>query len=368
MAKITRHDIDQHPELADFVDRRMDDCPFVGYPTGWFMAAWSEEVEPGEVKPYHYFGQDLVIWRSEAGKICVMDAYCLHMGGHLAVGPPGLEHQDGKVMGDTVMCPWHGWQWDAEGKNTHIPNSSTCNKYARLKVWHSQEIYGRFIMIWHDSLGREPFWDLPEIPELDKPDEYYLEPHQVATQVNKDVHYPLPMFVENFADGAHVKFVHGSEIATMEFYETDGPIWKSGVIVEYLSRKSRYANVGKIMAEGWGLGATINRLYGLHENVMIIGQIPTHGWNCDVRVVNFAKRAEGEPDPVGMAKRTIEKQLGAVDEDARVVAAARYNKQPAWVPEEVAGFRLVRKWTRQFYPYFKKRASTEPLAEAIAAE
>lgn len=368
MAKITREDIDQHPELADFLDRRMEDCPFIGYPTGWFMAAWSEEVKAGEVKPFHYFGQDLVIWRSESGEVRVMDAYCPHMGAHLAYGAPGLDHQDGKVIGDTIMCPWHGWQWDSEGKNTHIPNSATCNKYARLKVWHSKEILGRFIMVWHDSAGREPFWSMPDIPELNKPDEYYLEPGQMATQISKDFHYPLAMFVENFVDGAHVKYVHGSEIGTPELLETEGPIWKSAFHVEYISRKSRYSNVGTIKAEAWGLGVTINRLYGLHENLMVLGQIPTQGWNCDVRVINFAKRVEGEPEPTGIAKLTIEKQLGAVDEDARVVSAARYNNRPAWTPEEAVDFRVVRKWTRQFYPLFKRRNSTKLQSEAIAAE
>ena len=68
-------------------------------PRGWFAVAHSDEIAKGEVQKAHYFGQDLVVFRTESGKAGVFDAYCPHLGAHLGVG--------GKVEGETQIsvCP-----------------------------------------------------------------------------------------------------------------------------------------------------------------------------------------------------------------------------------------------------------------------
>jgi phenylpropionate dioxygenase-like ring-hydroxylating dioxygenase large terminal subunit len=58
--------------------------PYANFPTGWFAVAASQELAPGEVKPIHYFGTDLVLFRTEAGQAVVTDPYCPHL------GPSGL--------------------------------------------------------------------------------------------------------------------------------------------------------------------------------------------------------------------------------------------------------------------------------------
>ena len=41
---------------------------FPPYPVGWFCIGYSHELAPGDVKPLHYFGQHLVLFRTEAGE------------------------------------------------------------------------------------------------------------------------------------------------------------------------------------------------------------------------------------------------------------------------------------------------------------
>ena len=55
-------------------------------PFGWFQVAYSSDLEPGQSKPLSYFGQELVIFRTEAGVPKVLDAYCPHLGAHLGYG------------------------------------------------------------------------------------------------------------------------------------------------------------------------------------------------------------------------------------------------------------------------------------------
>lgn len=51
-------------------------------PTGRFQVAWSPEIAVGDVHRMTYFGRDLIAWRSAAGAVTVMDAYCAHLGRH----------------------------------------------------------------------------------------------------------------------------------------------------------------------------------------------------------------------------------------------------------------------------------------------
>ena len=61
-------------------------------------------------------GLNLAVFRDESGEAHALDAYCPHMGANLAVG--------GRVIGDCIECPFHGWQFRGnDGKCTKIPNS-----------------------------------------------------------------------------------------------------------------------------------------------------------------------------------------------------------------------------------------------------
>jgi len=58
-------------------------------------------------------GEHFAVFRSQSGKVSVLDAYCPHMGGNLAVG--------GRVKGECLECPFHGWVFDNDGMCVGIP-------------------------------------------------------------------------------------------------------------------------------------------------------------------------------------------------------------------------------------------------------
>ena len=55
-------------------------------PNGWFAVEWSRDLHEGDVKPIHYFGEDLVLFRTRSGEARILDAYCPHLGAHLGFG------------------------------------------------------------------------------------------------------------------------------------------------------------------------------------------------------------------------------------------------------------------------------------------
>ena len=86
------------------------------YPRGWFMVARSEEVTSTPLA-VRYFGEDMVIYRGgQSGKAFMIEAYCPHMGTHLARNSTSYVAQDGPVEGDSIRCPYHAWSYRLDGQ------------------------------------------------------------------------------------------------------------------------------------------------------------------------------------------------------------------------------------------------------------
>ena len=85
----------------------------VFYASDWFNV-WKQIVCLYFQKNVNYFlGEHSAVYRSQSGKVTIMDAYCPHMGANLAVG--------GRVRGECLECPFHGWVFDSDGKCIEIP-------------------------------------------------------------------------------------------------------------------------------------------------------------------------------------------------------------------------------------------------------
>ena len=125
-------------------------------PNGWFVVAMSDDLDPGEVRSLHYFGRDLVLYRTDDGEPRLVDAYCPHLGAHLGVG--------GKVEGDCIRCPFHGWTFDGDsGACVEIPygGGERIPAKARVRAYPTIE-RGGAIWAWHHLTEGEPFFELPD--------------------------------------------------------------------------------------------------------------------------------------------------------------------------------------------------------------
>ena len=109
--------------------------PFTWKVTGWFMVGWSPEFPVAEVRPLHYFGDDLVAYRDEHGELHVLEAHCKHLGAHIGHG--------GRVVGDcvqflsTVFDDLQIWRYQKYVE--HPPLSKVDAKgYMALRKWATQ--------------------------------------------------------------------------------------------------------------------------------------------------------------------------------------------------------------------------------------
>jgi len=100
-------------------------------------------------------GRELVVYRGENNKAVAMDAYCPHMGAHLA---------EGKVEVNNIRCFFHNWQFNDAGLCTDIPClAKLSSKNISLRTWNVEE---RYNMIWLWIGSSTPTHTLPEVPEL----------------------------------------------------------------------------------------------------------------------------------------------------------------------------------------------------------
>jgi nitrite reductase/ring-hydroxylating ferredoxin subunit len=231
--------------------RRAEEDDKLPLPNGWFALAWSKELGEGDVKPVQYFGEELVLFRTRTGQARVVDAFCPHLGAHLGHG--------GRVMGETIRCPFHGWQYDGQsGACTTIPYCERIPARARVRAWDVLERNG-MIFAWYHAEQKPPEWQMPLMPEIGHAE--WSEPRTfelVLPAHVQDTH-------ENNNDPVHFQFVHRSletPPSSIE-YSADGRHYR--IVSDFVAQGAwaAYLEKSKLVRDSWGLGLTAVRTEGL---------------------------------------------------------------------------------------------------------
>jgi 3-ketosteroid 9alpha-monooxygenase subunit A len=185
---------------------------------GWFAVANASEAVRKPV-PVHYFGQDLVLYRGESGRVVLLDAFCPHMGTHLASAPNSVTSRSPTRMeGDNIRCPFHAWRFGPDGVCNQIPyHDGPIPSAARLKSWTVEERYN-IIFAWHDPEGSEPDFDIPDFPEWCDPGYTRWD----GLEYLADLRHPVEI-MDNLSDVRHLTSLHGTDVAGYE-NEYDGHI------------------------------------------------------------------------------------------------------------------------------------------------
>lgn len=120
---------------------------------GWYWVLPSAQLKQGQAKAVTLLGRSLVLYRGSDGKAIAMDAYCPHMGAHLA---------EGTVEGCAIRCQFHNWKFAATGECIEVPALGKAIAVT-VQTWHTTEQYG---MIWLWT-GEHPSQPPPFVPELE---------------------------------------------------------------------------------------------------------------------------------------------------------------------------------------------------------
>jgi phenylpropionate dioxygenase-like ring-hydroxylating dioxygenase large terminal subunit len=160
---------------------------------GWYFACKSTELKVNQTKSIEIANQNLVIWRSESKNVYALDAYCPHMGTHLAKG---------KVIGENIRCFFHHWQYDGEGQCKEIPAAPEACGLIKANSYLTTEKYGAIWIFPKNTQAPQ----LASYDELEGADLIY----KFDQGYNRECHHHVNMI--NGLDPQHLKTVHNIQI------------------------------------------------------------------------------------------------------------------------------------------------------------
>jgi 3-ketosteroid 9alpha-monooxygenase subunit A len=310
------------------------------YPTGWFQVAYSEDLAPGAVVPLSYFGQELVLFRTESGTPCVFSAFCAHLGAHIGYG--------GTVEGECVRCPFHGWRYDSAGQCVAIPYSEKIPNGSSVPVWPTQESCG-ILYVWHDPTGGSPRWPAPNLEEFGQPGWTGYHRYQRIVRTN------IVEVVENVFDLAHGQFVHqndsGNSAATVNFDFGDDL-----VTVTFENDLPLVGGKTHHVTQARELGTNVNHATGVGSKAFLTSYTPIDATTLDVRFSFLTPEALPD-DPTGeISRRSAAATVALFEQDIPIWEHKRYNARPRLCAGD-GPIGRYRHWAKQFYPAEMKESS-----------
>jgi 5,5'-dehydrodivanillate O-demethylase oxygenase subunit len=166
-------------------------------PMGKLLRRYWHPVGCGELvttKPQRVkvLGEELVLYRGARGKPVLMQLRCAHR---------SLALDYGRVEGDSIRCPYHGWLYDRTGRcvaQPAEPEGSSFKEKIRLIAYPTQEVSGLVFAY----MGPEP---APVLPLYD-----VLRMDQGTKEIMVwKVDTSWFQSAENIVDMAHLSWLHG---------------------------------------------------------------------------------------------------------------------------------------------------------------
>ncbi len=125
----------------------------------WFPIARGAEVVPRHVAQTQLLGQEIAVWRDNAGNVNAWENRCPHRGVRLSIGAN---------TGTELRCPYHGWRFaSGNGQCTVIPSHPTQKPASSIRA-STYAVMERYHLVWinFDAGSAEaPSLPVPETSE-----------------------------------------------------------------------------------------------------------------------------------------------------------------------------------------------------------
>jgi phenylpropionate dioxygenase-like ring-hydroxylating dioxygenase large terminal subunit len=177
-------------------------------PNQWYAILESKEIKKGRIFGVTRMGEKMVAWRDIKGELSVMTDKCPHRGVALSAG---------RLIGDCIQCPFHGFQYDSTGACKLVPangKSADPPKALHVRSYLVREEHGLVYIWWGD-----PRDEYPQVPWFES------IPEKMVYATLKDHwanHYSRT--IENQLDVVHLPFIHHNTIGRGNRTLVNGPI------------------------------------------------------------------------------------------------------------------------------------------------
>ena len=248
----------------------------------WHPIAGSAQLnDDTPTREVRLLGEDLVLFRSSAGKLGLIEPSCAHRKANLSYGIPEPEG---------IRCPYHGWLYDTDGQCVDQPSEPEGSRFkdkVKLKAYKTEELGG---IIWA-YMGPDP---VPVLPRWD-----LLVWDGVEREI-KMMELPCNWLqcMDNSLDPVHFEWLHnyfGSYVLGMEKPPEERAEWKARMQSEGARGRHElkvgfdrfeYGVIKRRLMEGdteespwWRIGHPV-----LFPNILRVGQDRRHGFQMRIPV------------------------------------------------------------------------------------
>lgn len=159
-------------------------------PNYWYIAAVAGDMKRGDIREIIFWKRSLVLYRDKNGDFACMENRCAHRQVRLS--------ESGVVEGCNLVCQYHGWTYDRQGKVVNIAHETFGYKDPKFRVPHVP-VKVKYGLVWIFPGDPElaAARAIPNIPEA--------EPGSGWTMVPKEYHWQThhSIVLENVSDYTH---------------------------------------------------------------------------------------------------------------------------------------------------------------------
>ena len=160
----------------------------------WYIVALSEQLTDKTVLSRTVLDEWLVIFRDAQGNAVALQDRCLHRNSRLSAG---------KIQNGQIQCPYHGWQYGADGQVVSVPAEGpvkgSCAQIARKAVSYAAREKDGYVYV---RLAET----VPEVSPFAMPC-YKVSGWETIRVINR-FQNTVTNCVENFIDMPHTASVH----------------------------------------------------------------------------------------------------------------------------------------------------------------
>ena len=310
------------------------------YPRGWYRFRYSHELARGRVVSARFFGKPLVGFRTQAGRARVLDAHCAHLGAHLG---------DGRVLGETLQCPFHGWLYEGDGRCSHVPFAECIPAGARVGSYPVRECNGT-IYFWHDPAGADPDFEVPELPETTS--RAWRRGPVHLRRIRSNVQEPR----ENAVDVAHGPVLHAKTFPPYPGTKGEVVGWRENACTRSLAfeLETTYLARGKPFRTSLsfsltGPGHLVMRTSLPTDVIFLVPNTPVDEEHIVFTMLTYVRRSRLPLVDRLLVRLALRHLVGGLVEDYVIFEKKRYLREPLLSSAD-GPILAMRRWFEQFYP------------------
>jgi len=167
----------------------------------WYVACTAAELRRKRIFAATILGLGIAVFRKSDGTARALLDQCVHRGTALSAG---------RLIDSCLVCPYHGWRYDENGRVVHIPTEDGAALPGKPHAYSQRAFAAReaFGLIWVYPGDRDP----EAAPVFDMP--YWKSPGWVNYYMVSRFDGDVNGLAQNFMDVPHTVYVHNKIFRT----------------------------------------------------------------------------------------------------------------------------------------------------------